>query len=166
MLHPACNLRRISPLVAISVAAHPEGTSRVHTSSRGHQAHFSLADDQFVELKDYASNIDPREQGRIIELISGSLSNATDVHIGICRFEPGDYHLKHHHPRGSEWYLILGGEADVHLGGVDHHAERGSVFYIPAGVTHSLRAKGTETTELLFGISHPEYADIGLVYDE
>jgi quercetin dioxygenase-like cupin family protein len=133
---------------------------------RGHVAQFTLLDDEFVELRDYADDIDQREDGRILELISGALTGATDVHIGICRFEPGDYHIKHHHPLGSEWYLILAGEAEVHLGGVDHPARRGSVFYIPAGTTHALRATGSETVELLFGISHPEYADIGLVYDE
>ena len=132
----------------------------------GHHAQFSLRDDEFTELRDYADNIDPREDGRIVELISGALSGATDVHVGICRFEPGDYHLKHHHPHGSEWYLLLAGTADVHMGGRDCPAKRGSVFYIPAGVTHALRATGDETVELLFGISHPEYADIGLVYDE
>jgi quercetin dioxygenase-like cupin family protein len=134
--------------------------------TRGHHAQFTLRDDEFTELRDYADNIDPREDGRILELISGALSGATDVHIGICRFEPGDYHLKHHHPRGSEWYLLLAGTAVVHMGGADYPARRGSVFYIPAGVTHALRATGDETVELLFGISHPEYADIGLVYDE
>ena len=133
---------------------------------QGHFAQFTLLDDEFTELTDYAGDIDPREEGRVLELISGSLSGATDVHIGICRFEPGDYHIKHHHPRGSEWYLLLAGEAVVHVGGVDHDARRGSVFYIPAGVTHSLRATGSETVELLFGISRPEYSDIGLVYDE
>jgi quercetin dioxygenase-like cupin family protein len=132
----------------------------------GHVAQFTLMDDEFVELRDYANNIDRREDGRILELISGSLSGAADVHIGMCRFEPGDYHIKHHHPKGSEWYLILAGEAEVHLGGVVHPARRGSVFYIPAGTTHALRATGSETVELLFGISRPEYADIGLVYDE
>ncbi|GAA2130514.1 cupin domain-containing protein [Nocardioides bigeumensis] len=135
-------------------------------TARGHVAQFSLLDDEFVALRDYADNIDSREDGRILELISGSLTGAPDVHIGICRFEPGDYHIKHHHPAGSEWYLLLAGEALVHLDGVDHPAKRGSVFYIPAGVTHALRATGTETVELLFGISHAEYADIGLVYDE
>ncbi|MCW2843487.1 MAG: hypothetical protein JWN22_1403 [Nocardioides sp.] len=132
----------------------------------GHVAQFTLMDDEFVELREYADNIDRREDGRILELISGSLTGAADVHIGMCRFEPGDYHIKHHHPKGSEWYLILAGEAEVHLGGVDHPARRGSVFYIPPGTTHALRATGSETVELLFGISRPEYADIGLVYDE
>ncbi len=127
---------------------------------------YRLDDTEFVPLRNYAENIDPREEGRILELISGSISGSTDSHIGICRFEPGEYHLKHHHPHGSEWYLILAGEAEVHVGGIDHPARRGSTFYIPAGVVHALRATGTETVELLFGIGHPEYADIGLVYDE
>jgi quercetin dioxygenase-like cupin family protein len=142
------------------------GVERVPIEFRGHFSQFSLMDDEFTELREYADDIDPREDGRVLELISGGLSGATDVHIGICRFEPGDYHIKHHHPHGSEWYLLLAGEAEVHVGGVDHPARRGSVFYIPAGVTHSLRATGGETVELLFGISRPEYADIGLVYDE
>ncbi|BCW86437.1 hypothetical protein NicSoilE8_41100 (plasmid) [Arthrobacter sp. NicSoilE8] len=134
--------------------------------TKAHVAQFTLLDDEFTELRDYAGNIDPREDGRVLELISGALTGADDCHVGICRFEPGDYHIKHHHPKGSEWYVVLAGEAVVHLGGEDHQARRGSVYYIPAGVTHSLRATGDETVELLFGISRPEYSDIGLVYDE
>jgi quercetin dioxygenase-like cupin family protein len=137
-----------------------------HDDRNGHYASFTLLDHEFTELADYAVNIDPREEGRVLELIAGSITPHAEVHIGICRFEPGDYHIKHHHPDGLEWYLLLAGQAEVHVGGVDYPASRGSVFYIPAGVTHALRATGTETVELLFGINQPEYADIGLVYDE
>ena len=132
--------------------------------------HFTLADDNFVEIADYESgdgvDMDPREEGRVLEVISGELSGSKDLHVGVARMQPGEYHIRHHHPLGSEFYFFLSGEAVVHVDGVDYPARRGTSVYLPPNTVHSVRNTGSETVDLVFGLDKPEYADIGIVYDE
>jgi oxalate decarboxylase/phosphoglucose isomerase-like protein (cupin superfamily) len=39
-------------------------------------------------------------------------------------------------------------------------------MYIPPNCVHSIRNDTDEVVELVYGLSKPHYADIGLVYDE
>jgi mannose-6-phosphate isomerase-like protein (cupin superfamily) len=112
------------------------------------------------------AGVDPRDQGRIQGLLGASTVGSKDVNFGLARIAPGEYHLRHHHPKGSEWYFILSGTGIVHLNDDRVRARPGTAIYIPAGTIHAVLNDGEEELELLWGISTGEYSDIGLVYDE
>ena len=112
------------------------------------------------------AKIDPRDEGSIAKLITRRLMGSEDLSVSIARIAPGQYHLKHHHPDGSEFYYFVKGECLVHVDGEDIVAVPGTSIYLPPNTVHSLRNEGTEVVELVCGLSKPEYAEIGLVYDE
>lgn len=45
-------------------------------------------------------------------------------------------------------------------------ATRGTTIYLPPGCVHSIRNEGDEPVDLVYGLSKPEYGQVGLVYDE
>lgn len=117
--------------------------------------------DRWVPMKNA-----PRDEGWICTLISSELTGSTDLGAGLCRMKPGEYHLKHHHPNGGEFYVFTKGRAVVHIDGDDIEAMPGTAIYIPAGAVHSIRNDSDEDAELVWGLSSPDYADIGFVFDE
>ena len=127
---------------------------------------FNLDDDSaylpFAETS--AAPIDPRDEGRNLELVSGRLTGAA-LNVGVLRLDPGEHHIPHRHPRGSEFYVFLRGRAIVSIGGEDHPAHRGTVAFAPAGTTHAIRNVGDERVEVLYGLDAAEYEDVGLIYE-
>jgi quercetin dioxygenase-like cupin family protein len=92
---------------------------------------------------------------------------ATDMNVGLARMLPGQYHIRHHHPQGSEFYYFIKGHCTVHIDGDDIEAGPGTAVYIPRGAVHSIRNDDVaEPVELLYGLSKGDYSDIGLEYDE
>jgi quercetin dioxygenase-like cupin family protein len=110
--------------------------------------------------------IDARDQGQVQNLISFARMGATDMNVGLGRLLPGMYHIKHHHPEGSEFYYFIKGNCTVHIDGEDVEAGPGTAVYIPRGAVHAIRNDHDEPVELLYGLSRGDYADMGLVYDE
>jgi mannose-6-phosphate isomerase-like protein (cupin superfamily) len=130
--------------------------------------HFDIGDDAFERFGAITSDVefDPRDEGSAIELISGALTGSRDLNVGIARVSPGERHIRHHHPNGSEFYVFLSGRAILEVDGVEYEAVRGTAVYLPPGTVHAIRNVESETVDLIYGLSRPEYADIGLVYDE
>lgn len=110
--------------------------------------------------------IDQRDEGAIAKLITHRSMGSEDLSVSIARIYPGQYHLKHHHPDGSEFYYFTKGECLVHVDGEDVIAVPGTSIYLPPNTVHSIRNESDEVVELVCGLSKPEYAEIGLVYDE
>ena len=129
---------------------------------------FGFRDDEFLPYSVWEPGEawDPRDEGLVAELISAKLSASRDLNVGVGRMLGGQYHIKHHHPRGSEFYFFLSGSARVHVDGEEVTATRGTVIYLPPGCVHSIRNTGEEPVDLVYGLSKPEYSQIGLVYDE
>jgi quercetin dioxygenase-like cupin family protein len=109
---------------------------------------------------------DPRDEGAVCELISRSKSGSQDIGFGVARMTPGEYHIRHHHPDGSEFYYFTKGTCLVYLDGRDVRARPGMAMYIPAGCVHSVRNDSDGMVELVYGLSKPEYEEIGHAYDE
>lgn len=128
------------------------------------------SEDGFVALGQGADEegvkIDPRDQGLVQNLISHATMGATDINIGLGRQLPGTYHIKHHHPHGSEFYYVIRGNCTIHIDGDDVAAGPGTAVYIPPGAVHALRNDSDKPTEILYGLSRGDYAEMGLVYDE
>jgi mannose-6-phosphate isomerase-like protein (cupin superfamily) len=127
-----------------------------------------MRDEEFIPYSSWEPDQpwDPRDDGRVIALISRELSGSKDLNVGIGRISPGEYHIKHHHPEGSEFYFFLSGECRVWLDDQQVVARRGTSIYIPPGCVHAIRNDGTEPSDLIYGLSRPEYPEIGLIYDE
>jgi quercetin dioxygenase-like cupin family protein len=109
---------------------------------------------------------DPRDQGSICRLISRVLVGSEDIAMGVGRWLPGQYHTKHHHPNGSEFYYVTSGECVVQLDGEEVRADKGTAIYIPPNTVHAVRNESAEVVELVYGLSRPEYSELGHVYDE
>jgi mannose-6-phosphate isomerase-like protein (cupin superfamily) len=67
---------------------------------------------------------------------------------------------------GSEFHFFLSGTAVVYVDGDEVSGRRGTVIYLPPGCVHSIRNVGEDAVDLVYGLSGPEYGEIGLVYDE
>jgi quercetin dioxygenase-like cupin family protein len=111
------------------------------------------------------ASIDPRDEGAIHRLLSAS-TVASKYCLGLSRMAPNEYHAKHHHPRGDEFYYFLDGEALVYLDGRTVRANRGTAIHIPAGCIHAILNDTEADAELLWGVNAGEYRDVGLEYDE
>jgi quercetin dioxygenase-like cupin family protein len=115
---------------------------------------------------DWGVDVDPRDQTWVQELISGRRSGSNDLCIGLGRMMPGEYHIKHHHPDGSEFYYFITGECITYVDGEDIRCRPGTTIYLPPNCVHAVRNDTDEVAEMLYGINKPEYSQIGLVYDE
>jgi oxalate decarboxylase/phosphoglucose isomerase-like protein (cupin superfamily) len=108
----------------------------------------------------------PRDQGAICTLVSTQLSGATSIGAGLARLEPGEYHLKHHHPGGEEFYIITHGTGEMFLDGRTVPATPGTGIFIPVNGVHAIRNTGEEVLEFVWGISTAAYAEMGFEFDE
>lgn len=137
---------------------------------RAHPLVVMATEDGYIDAENFPLDgpieLDPRDQTQIQPLINRQTVGATDMRMGLGRMQPGMYHLRHHHPYGSEFYYFTKGSCVVGLDGDEVRAVPGLAIYIPANCVHSIRNDTDEVAELVVGCSTPEYAALGLVYDE
>ncbi|MER7796614.1 cupin domain-containing protein [Microbacterium sp. NPDC096154] len=112
------------------------------------------------------AGVDPRDEGAIQGLISQASVGAGDLSFGLGRFQPGEYHLRHQHPHGSEWYYFVGGTCIVYLDDDAIRVGPGSAVYIPPGTIHAVKNDSDGVVEMLWGVSAGDYGALALVYDE
>jgi quercetin dioxygenase-like cupin family protein len=117
-------------------------------------------------------NVDSRDEGFACTLISRDINRAhwspgsDGLAVGLARILPGQYHLKHHHPSGAEFYVITKGNCLVQIRGQSVRAIYGTAIYIPRNAVHSIKNDTDGTCELIWGIDRPTYEECGIVYDE
>lgn len=128
------------------------------------------SEDGYVDAGDWTPDGDvevhARDEAQIQPLINRQTVGATDMRMGLGRMLPGMYHIRHHHPYGSEFYYFTKGSCIVHLDGDDIRAARGTAIYIPPDCVHSVLNDTDKAAEFVVGCSKSEYAALGLVYDE
>jgi mannose-6-phosphate isomerase-like protein (cupin superfamily) len=66
-----------------------------------------------------------------------------DLHVNILR-PSGPDGKYHYHPSSENVYVVLSGTGRFVAEGVEHTIKKDDVVFIPAGVKHSLSARGTE----------------------
>jgi mannose-6-phosphate isomerase-like protein (cupin superfamily) len=71
-----------------------------------------------------------------------------DLHVNILRpgGPDGQYH---YHPNSENVYVVLGGTGRFVADGTEYTVKKDDVVFIPAGVKHSLSARGTEALVLV-----------------
>ena len=60
-----------------------------------------------VELSQIQGN--PNDNGTIWTLIARYINGAEEFEFGVYRLDQQQYHPLHYHPKGAEFYYILGG---------------------------------------------------------
>ena len=109
---------------------------------------------------------DPRDRGRMVELISGRLTGSERMMVGLGWLEPGDVHLLHHHPHADEWYYVIEGSALFTVGDEVVRGTPGTALFMPAGVAHRIENDGDQTLLIAWGFDRSELEDVGIVWDE
>ncbi|ANY06067.1 cupin domain-containing protein [Pseudonocardia sp. HH130630-07] len=114
-----------------------------------------------------AAGGDPRDRGRLVELISEQLVGSERLMVGLAWLGPGEIHLLHHHPHADEWYYIIRGSAEFTIGDDVIRGEPGSALWIPATTPHRIHNDtGAETLEFLWGFDRPRLDAVGIEWDE
>jgi oxalate decarboxylase/phosphoglucose isomerase-like protein (cupin superfamily) len=109
---------------------------------------------------------DPRDRGRMVELITRNLSGAEHFMLGVAWFQPGDVHLLHHHPHADEWYYVISGSAEFTVGEETVRGDAGTALFIPAGVGHRIHNDTTEPVHIAWGFDRADLKEVGIVWDE
>lgn len=109
---------------------------------------------------------DPRDRGRLVELISDDLTGSERLMVGLAWLSPDEVHLSHHHPHADEWYYVIRGSAEFTIGEHVVRGEAGSALWIPAGVSHRIRNDTREPLEFVWGFDRPRLDAVGIVWDE
>jgi len=105
---------------------------------------------------------DARDRGRMVELISKSLTGSERMMVGLAWFEPGDVHLLHHHPHADKWYYVIDGSALFTVGGDLIRGTAGTAMFIPAGVPHRIEKPRQPLTASSARLSMPIRSQITL----
>jgi mannose-6-phosphate isomerase-like protein (cupin superfamily) len=94
-------------------------------------------------------------------LLSGDRSPSAGLTVGIAEIEPGASHdgALHQHAEHEAYYFIAGHGA-VHLDGVEHGVEPGSVVFVPGGTEHFVRNTGTEELRFLYVFAADRFSDV------
>ncbi|MEQ3551328.1 cupin domain-containing protein [Pseudonocardia nematodicida] len=141
----------------------PHRTSRFHVRAQ---------DQPVVDQSDAGNEAwrdaggDPRDRGRLVELVSEQLVGSERLMVGLAWLSPGEVHLLHHHPHADEWYYVIGGAAEFTVGDEIVRGEPGSTLWIPRSVPHRIHNDGSEPLEFLWGFDKPRLDAVGIVWDE
>ena len=89
------------------------------------------------------------DRGETIRLVSGETgARSLDVHVNILRAGGPDGRY-HYHPESDNVYLVLEGTGRFVADGTEYQLRARDVVFIPAGVKHSLSARGNGQLVLL-----------------
>ncbi|WP_449281722.1 cupin domain-containing protein [Leucobacter sp.] len=129
-----------------------------------------MREDGFVTTADYVPDgdiaVDPHDDTETQVLISDPLMPGVgvDVVFALARSVPGEHHIAHFHPHGSEIYYLTKGEIEMRLGDDWFTARAGTAIFIPPGVIHETRNVTDEVCEMVVVCGGPTYASLGLEY--
>ncbi|MBW0101758.1 cupin domain-containing protein [Pseudonocardia sp. KRD291] len=144
----------------------------LHHEGRPSRFHIRAQDQPVVDQGDAADETwmaaggDPRDQGRLVELVSQDLVGSERLMVGLAWLRPGEVHLLHHHPHADEWYYVIRGSAQFTIGDEVVRGSPGSALWIPTGTPHGIHNDDPdETVEFLWGFDKPRLDAVGIVWD-
>lgn len=89
-------------------------------------------------------------------LLNAKTAGVTKAMLGISTFTPGtDTPQKIHEE--EELCYILKGRGCITVGSEEVFCEAGQALYIPAGVPHGVRNKGSDDVVMVYVFSYPQY---------
>jgi quercetin dioxygenase-like cupin family protein len=123
-----------------------------------------LADARWVDVVEGTGH--PDDQGRYCQLIGAGTNGATDLGLGIYTLQPNEYHPRHYHSRGAEFYYVLEGSCLVTVDDEIVEATPGTAFYFPEGTVHAVRTRENESVSLLYGFDEGISENISVTWLE
>lgn len=110
----------------------------------------------------------PKDQGVAKRLVHPELNGSPDVEFffGAARFEPGEYHPRHYHPNGGEFYYVLSGKAQILVDEEWVEASPGLAIYFSRGTSHAVRVTGDQPLDIVYGFHPPDLERVGTVWEE
>ncbi|MCB9601944.1 MAG: cupin domain-containing protein [Sandaracinus sp.] len=104
-----------------------------------------------VVLKDKLATFDEPWSPRIVADYNGN-----DVMVAKFR---GEFR-RHSHPDTDDFFLVLEGEVQLEVGGVEHVLGPGELFVVPAGVEHRPRSERGASVLLIEPAGTPNTGDV------
>jgi quercetin dioxygenase-like cupin family protein len=123
-----------------------------------------LSEEPRVSLSAISGN--SHDQGATTTLIARYVNGAEEFDLGLCEMEPQEYHPRHFHPEGAEFYYILDGSCLITIDDEDVEARPGTAFYMPPGTVHAVRTREGERVKLIFGFSKGDFRECGTTWLE
>jgi mannose-6-phosphate isomerase-like protein (cupin superfamily) len=93
----------------------------------------------------------PNDHGEDCDLIGAHVNGATDMNLGVYRMGPNEYHPRHFHSRGTEFYYVMEGSCLITVDDEIVEAAPGTAVYLPEGTVHAVRTRGGESVAILYG---------------
>jgi mannose-6-phosphate isomerase-like protein (cupin superfamily) len=84
-----------------------------------------------------------------------TIARGETLFAGLNCFEPGQEHAAHAHAGQDKLYVVLQGEAEIHVGDEQQWVSAGGGAFAPAGVMHSVRNCGEERLVVLAVLAPP-----------
>src|SRR5437762_2574682 len=123
-----------------------------------------LAETEGLNLADIQGH--PLDKGVAWPLIARYVNGAEEFDFGVYRLQPDEYHPRHFHPAGAEFYYIIEGSCLVTVDEDVVEAEPGTAIYLPAGTVHAVRTRPGEHMTMVYGFSSGDFRDTGCTWLE
>ena len=115
-------------------------------------------------LKEVQGN--PDDAGIAWPLIARYVNGSEEFDFGVYKLAEDEYHPRHFHPAGAEFYYIIEGSCLVTVDEDVVEAEAGTAIYLPAGTVHAVRTRAGETMTMVYGFSSGDFRDAGTTWLE
>jgi quercetin dioxygenase-like cupin family protein len=84
-----------------------------------------------------------------------TIARGKTLFAGLNCFEPGQEHAAHAHAGQDKLYVVLEGEAEIHVGDDTQLVSAGGGAFAPSGVMHSVRNRGEKRLVVLAVLAPP-----------
>jgi quercetin dioxygenase-like cupin family protein len=108
----------------------------------------------------------PDDQGTFWPLIARYVNGAEEFDVGVYRLDADQYHPRHYHPAGAEFYYIVAGSCVVTVDAEEVEASAGTAIYLPPKTVHAVRTRPGETMTMVYGFSSGDFRDVGTTWLE
>lgn len=108
----------------------------------------------------------PLDQGRDCVLIGSGTNGATEMMLGVYVLAPNEYHPRHYHSRGSEFYYVMEGSCSITVDDEIFEGMPGTAIYLPEGTIHAIRTRENESVTILYGFDEGIAEDISVTWLE
>lgn len=123
-----------------------------------------LSEEPGVRLADIQGH--PDDGGTAWALVARYVNGAEEFDFGVYSLEAEEYHPRHFHPAGAEFYYIVEGSCLVTAGDDQVEATPGTAIYLPPGTVHAVRMRPGERVKMVYGFSSGDFRDTGTTWLE
>lgn len=122
-----------------------------------------LQDEAVIDMSKISGH--PRDSGMVWELIASYVNGSLDFSVGIYQMLPGQYHPRHMHPAGAEFYYVIEGSCQITIDDEDVSASAGTAIYLPKRTVHAIRTTNSGM-QMLWAYDKPDFRDVGTTWLE